>query len=225
MHTVPGTKVSLLTKTSTLDCWSWSLPAGPRVCAGFNLEPGSVCKSCYAHQGMYRFPVVENAQEVRLRWWRKKKPERAPVMMRAIASATKKNPYFRVFDSGDFSGVEDIEAWRWICLKMPEVKFWFSTRAWRDRSLGVFLDRLSLLPNVVVRYSALEIDDKRQWVEQMVGRGWVLTSSVSSDEEDACPKQISGSCTLGKCRACWDKNVPHITYHLHGHQVTWKKGK
>lgn len=220
-HLVPGTNVSLLTKNRHLDCYAWSIPAGPGVCAGFNLEGDSVCRMCYAGQGFYRMPVVENAQQVRLEWWRKRKNIRSIIMTHAIRSATKRNPYFRVFESGDFTDAEDVDSWREIIRRCPETKFWVSTRAWRNPDLRPLIAAWLTHPNVVVRYSGLEVNDSRRKILNHLPKS-ARTSSVV-DYGKGCPKQIYGSCTLGACRACWDPKVKHIEYKVHGNLVKWRK--
>src|SRR5581483_11597448 len=62
--TVPGTTVRLLTKTSKMPGPSWSLPAH-RACPRAN---GTICDSCYASKGCYRYSSTQNAQNARFAW-------------------------------------------------------------------------------------------------------------------------------------------------------------
>lgn len=228
MMKVPGSNVSLLTKNRHLNAYAWSIPAGPGVCAGFNLEGDSVCRMCYAGQGFYFMPVVKEAQHTRLLWWRNTYPVvRNLVMINAINSATRRNPYFRVFESGDFTDEEDVNSWKEIIRRCPATKFWISTRAWRDPKLSWFLTTIRG-HNVVVRYSGIEVNDSRRRTLKQMGpfaaemMKPLHTSSVV-DSGKGCPKQIYGSCTLGECRACWDPQVKHIEYKIHGNLVRWRK--
>lgn len=209
MHTIPNTRVSLLTRTSAMSCFSWSIPAGPKTCAGFK---GTICGSCYAGQGSYNYPTVKNAQAMRLAWWQlTDSEERVDYMADAINAATKRNPYFRVFDSGDFNSISDVQSWHEICELLSHVRFWIPTRCWHLVPYRPYLESLAKLPNTVLRASMLDIDGSIP--------PWPNTSGVTSD--NPCPKQIHGSCAAGQCRDCWNKAIPHINYKFHGHRVKW----
>jgi hypothetical protein len=62
--TVPGTSVRLLTQTSKMPGPSWSLPAH-EACPRAN---GTICDSCYASKGCYRYNTTQNAQKTRFKW-------------------------------------------------------------------------------------------------------------------------------------------------------------
>lgn len=216
MTKVPGTSIALLTHTRVMGCWSWSLPAGPTVCAGFTLKPGSICASCYAAQGAYRYPNVARAQNARLDWWQSA-PDRVAILTTAIAKAAS-NGYFRVFDSGDFTIPPDVLDWWAICKGNPKVQFWFPTRVWHKTQFLPYLQELASLPNVAVRASGLTIDGP-------VPPILPLTSLVASSGP-GCPKQTLGTCEAAGCRACWSRSVPTVTYRAHGHLVSvdqWRK--
>src|ERR1051325_9581192 len=98
---VPGTRVRLLTETSKMPGPSWSLPAH-QACPRAN---GSICDSCYASKGCYRFRDTRHAQAVRFRWTVESmrtatgRENWIRVMLAAIREA--KCRCFRVHDSGD----------------------------------------------------------------------------------------------------------------------------
>ena len=199
-------------------CWSWSLPSGPGYCAGFSWEKDSVCRSCYAHQGHYLWGHVQRAQQIRWQWWRNaSRQERVQVLSIAIQKRTKKNPYFRVFDSGDFWEVEDVYTWTEIARACPETRFWVSTRVWRSGLFHEALTELHRLPNVCVRLSGLEIDQPR--VPPYLS---AFPQAHVSSTGPGCPKQTHGSCQAAACRICWDKTVPTVEYRLHGHAVKFR---
>lgn len=217
-HKVPGTNVSLLSETDAMGCHSWSLPAGPDVCAGFAAGPGTVCRGCYAAQGRYAMPNVVNAQGARLTWWRiAPEAERVALMVEAIGHACRKRAFFRVFDSGDFTTPDDVMAWVAIARALPNIAFWIPTRSWRVKGFETSLALLASLPNVALRRSALNVDENPP-----IDANVPLTSGVTSTGP-GCPKQTHGSCELAGCRACWQKEVPHIDYHVHGSDVNWKR--
>lgn len=214
---------SLLSETDAMSCWSWSPPAGPGYCAGFQ---GTVCTQCYAGQGRYRMPNVEHAQQVRWRWWKSApKSERIRVLKYAIERKTRRgieckipgcvasHHYFRVFDSGDFSEPGDVHTWIEVAKALPAVRFWIPTKTWWLPEFLKPLKLLSELPNVVLRASALDVDGK-------LPDGWRQVSRVISNGP-GCPKQSAGNCEAAGCRACWDKNVQQVEYRVHGHKVNW----
>lgn len=213
---VPNTRVSLLSNTSAMSCASWSLPAGPSVCAGFSLRPDSPCTGCYAAQGRYGMRNVQDAQAARLEWWNRSDDSTViETMVSAIARACKRRPYFRVFDSGDFTLPRDVARWQAIAARLPNVRFWIPTMVWnaryqRDAFRACLLD-LAQLPNVCIRVSAGGATD------------CPLPTSSVADSGIGCPKQSAGDCESAGCRACWDKSVPSITYRRHGARVNWRK--
>lgn len=206
--------MNLLTRTSKMGCHSWSLPAGPGVCAGFNLEPGSVCGSCYAAQGMYHMPNVRKAQAERLHAWRTD-PTIDDQLVDAINR--KRGRYFRVFDSGDFSKLSDVQRWHAICQRCPDKLFWIPTRTWRLgerwlKALGI----LAGLPNVCVRFSGLTWDDQVPF--------WGPTTTLVTDGSGDCPAvKNHSSCDAEGCRKCWDKTNQETRIDRHGNVVNWKR--
>src|ERR1051326_2561102 len=124
--TVPNTSVRLLTQTSKMPGLSWSLPAH-QACPRAN---GSICDSCYAAKGCYRFRATRHAQAVRFRWT--VEAMRSPAdrqrwmetMIRAIRGARCR--YFRVHDSGDMFSHTYAECWLEVCRRLPETQFWDS---------------------------------------------------------------------------------------------------
>src|SRR5689334_20734928 len=62
--TVPGSSVRLLTQTTKMPGPSWSLPAHT-ACPRAN---GTICDSCYASNGCYRYATTRKAQAARFAW-------------------------------------------------------------------------------------------------------------------------------------------------------------
>lgn len=214
---VPGSSISLLSETDAMGCYSWSLPAGPSTCGGFKGGPGTICGSCYAAQGRYAMPNVIHAQSARWSWWTSApETERVETLAGAISHACRKRPYFRVFDSGDFSSPADVLTWARIIALCPTVHFWIPTRVWWRPEYAQALSALSALPNVALRRSALSIDQALPADPSLP-----LTSGVTSTGP-GCPKQTAGSCEAAGCRACWSRDVLHVDYHVHGQKAPIK---
>lgn len=222
---VPGTTTALLSKPSKMPGYAWGIPA-KRACPRSN---GTICEDCYAVSGFYRMPTVIQAQETRFAWVREcmrtdiGKHEFSGVMWDAIRRACKKQPYFRIHDSGDFFSPAYTETWLWVCAGLPEVKFWAPTRAWQipDKSRSGFhvvsdsdkvmywLRQLAKLPNVTVRPSALNFGDPAPIVSG-------LQAGSTSDYKRAmqCPARQQGN-QCGECRACWEDKEKPISYAKH----------
>src|SRR5579872_6258672 len=172
--TVPETGVRLLTQTTKMPGPSWSLSAHK----AFPRAAGTICDSCYASKGCYRFTSTQAAQSARFRWTVEsmRTPAGRAHWIEHMVSTIRDSgcKYFRVHDSGDLFNVAYAESWLEVCKSLPEVKFWIPTRAWQQPNgpLPIYdpllevLRRLAQLPNVTVRPSALNFGDQ---APQIVG--------------------------------------------------------
>jgi hypothetical protein len=218
--TVPYSSVRLLTQTSKMPGPSWSLPAH-KACPRAN---GSICDSCYAAKGCYRYSSTRNAQNVRFRWTVESMRTPADrenwvtVMVQAIRETGYR--YFRVHDSGDMFSVAYAQCWLEVCLRLPEVRFWIPTRAWQipagplpvfDPLLGI-LRKLALLPNVTVRPSALNFGDHAPVVAGLHAGSTAAMPDVF--RAYPCPAYKQGG-HCGDCRVCWDSKDLPVSYRKH----------
>lgn len=211
--------MKLLTETSAIPAPSFSLPART-TCPGAVFTPGSVCAACYADgRGRYRWPAVRRAQAQRLTWTRRALATGAftPAMVEHIRRLGE--PYFRIHDSGDFFSAVYVQAWITVATTLPLVRFWAPTHSWAVRGrcrrdgdpLLEALRRLSALPNVAVRPSALRIGDTAPHVP-----GLSAGSAVTTDPSSAtCPKSLRTPSNCGDCRRCWDEPLVSVTYLKH----------
>lgn len=209
---------ALLTWTSAMDCFSWSLPAGKKgACPMEDTTPNSICLSCYAQQGRYLFPVVRSCQQARFQYLKSN-----PIAcLNDISSFIHRHrlPYFRVHDSGDFHTRQMIGLWLNICNANPTTKFWFPTRAHTFPQWVPALQALNSLPNVTVRPSAIHFGDEPPVVRHLAA------GTVSMKQElpgiFQCPKaKTHTSCGTEECRYCWDNPLEYINYLPHGHVVS-----
>lgn len=172
---------------------------------------GSVCSGCYAHKGMYVFPVVRNAQAKRLailssdlEAWR---INMTILLGRKYAKKSGPDAVFRWHDSGDLQGAEHLSAIVQIARDLPGVRFWIPTkeyalvRAW-IRHNGSFPS------NLTVRVSAPMVGANAAPIPGTV------SSTVGSGTGYACPAPSQGN-ECGDCRACWDNSVKSVDYHQH----------
>ena len=182
-------------------CPSWSI--SPSFCAG---KKGTICAHCYAQKGNYLYPVVKNGIQKRGTWFTKC-PDNivTGTMIRLIQK--QKIKYIRVFESGDFSSIKDIEKWYKIASSCPEHKFWIPTRTWHKKDFLPYLQKLNGLKNVVVRPSSLDFDKKAPIIKGLAAGTTAYTKKAQDGHID-CP----GSCE--NCRVCWG-STEKITYHYH----------
>jgi hypothetical protein len=224
-----GKQTSLLTWTTDMDCYSFSLPAGPNGACPLSVTgENTICGSCYAMINRYNMPNVLNAQYLRFAWVKDRiahwhqggKDDFINTMIGTISEGVAKSgsPYFRFFDSGDFFHPLFIEACYEICKSLPEVMFWFPTRVWHKGTSDAWqqpLKKLSALANVVVRPSAISFNDAPPRVKGLA-TGTTVVTEESLAYGSICPKTMNGgNCTSNGCRKCWD-SYGQVSYLVHG---------
>jgi hypothetical protein len=185
---------------------------------------GSVCHKCYAVKSERMYPSVRQGwgeNYLKATTMIATHPERwAQAMAFQIKHQAKKNgeAFHRWFDAGDLQSVEMMAAIVFVCLMTPDIKHWLPTReaaivlAWRKAG-GIEPD------NLVIRISSTMVGDKP--------RNAPNTSTVHEHGKEhaghECPSDTpkhrkmskDGKANCGKCRACWDKSVPNVSYPLH----------
>ncbi len=121
-------------KLAKLDTVSFNLPAF-RSRDGFAVCPkaGTCATYCYARQGRYIMPTVQNAREHNLAIVR---GNLADFVQTAIADlADIRNKTVRVHDSGDFFSQDYLDAWFEIARAYPRKRFYAYTKSLHlDRS-------------------------------------------------------------------------------------------
>lgn len=194
-----------LGKPSKMPGYTTSLPATAcKVGAKLAKVAGSVCSSCYAMKGNYRFPHVVAGLQRRLEALHN--PQWVEGMVKLVGHYTdENNPYFRIHDSGDFQSVEHVLNWVEVARALPWVKMWAPTREIQMLTLaramaGDWPDNLVIRVSAPMVGSALDID--------------MLTSSVDYEDSQQCPAPTQGN-ECGDCRACWNRDVSNVNYHKH----------
>src|ERR1041385_5195839 len=95
---------------------SWSLTAH-KACPRAN---GTICDSCYASKGCYRYSSTQNAQNTRFAWTvesMRSSDGRAQWIAEMVNGIRKSGcAYFRVHDSGDMFNTAYAECWYAVCL-------------------------------------------------------------------------------------------------------------
>jgi hypothetical protein len=201
----------MLSKTSKLGCYSWSLQAWD-TCPGARGDDGEAvdaCKFCYARRGNYLYSNVKRVRAENLEDW--KQDDWVDRMVSDISGQS----YFRWFDSGDCYhrdlAVKILEVMR----RTPDTHHWLPTRMYKfDKFKDVLFD-MSCLPNVVVRLSSDSVTG--ECIDTAMPSSVIVPyagfpATRESVECDAYKRE--GKC--GDCRACWSKNVKVISYPYHG---------
>lgn len=222
---------NLLTKTSTMGCFSFSLPAG-KSGSCVMATPGGVCASCYSKINLYNMPTIEKNQWYRFLWTKEMVSENLVAWVEVMSDSIKdavKNSYFRIHDSGDFYHPDYIWAWYYICKALPDIKFWAPTRVWQSRQINWIapLRRLSLLPNVSVRPSALNFNELTTSYKFFGAPTAVVDALEASNKLESllCPKTKNhSSCEAEGCRQCWSKegNVAYLVHSYMGENKIFK---
>lgn len=128
--------------------------------------------------------------------------------MAELIARKSKVKFFRFFDSGDLQSVKMLDDIVQIAKLLPGIKFWLPTR--EREIVKDFLAQGKKFPrNLTVRISAV-------MVGQATGplpKG-TQGSTVSAGVGYSCPAPTQEN-NCGDCRACWQKSVESVDYHLH----------
>lgn len=191
-----------LSKPAKMPCPSYSIPA-TRCKTGSKLAkvPGSVCSTCYALKGNYRFPNVKHSLESRYH------ALKDPAWIDTMVTLIKPHQYFRWHDSGDLQGLWHLRKIVQVCQQTPGTKHWLPTK--EPTIIRQFLKRGGSIPkNLVIRISASMINSSHYThVAGCYGSGVVTTGAT-------CPAPSQGN-QCRDCRKCWNKSIDFITYHKH----------
>jgi hypothetical protein len=209
-----------LTKVSKMPCKTYNLPA--RYChVGSKLrEQGQrelklygktriPCGVCYTFKGQFTFPGVAESQERHFATL--DHPLWVPAMAALIA---KQSPhYFRWHSSGDVQSIEHLRRICDVCDLTPGTKHWLPTQE-RD-VLKQYLAAYGHFPsNLCVRVSAAVINGIPGTYRGCTERQASMIAEAPVEGAWNCPAPQQGN-ACGDCRACWDRSVPLVAYHLH----------
>ena len=128
---------------------------------------------------------------------------------------------FRVHDSGDLFSVKYINAWKRVCQNFPQIKFWFPTREYIRESQMDALKDLASLPNVVIKPSALYIDEKAPSIAGLDAGTSVYSCAKKAIEDghSVCPatsNEDDHTCAGNNCNNCFIKDFKKpIAYLAH----------
>ena len=153
------------------------------------------CEGCYALKGRYRFPNVKAALARRL------KSLTHPRWVEAMTVLVKGKKHFRWHDSGDIQSVAHLKKIFEVCNNTPATMHWLPTQERKYLPLGTYP------ANLTIRLSNAKNNSKP-------GQAWTHWSTVVDKGYHSCPAQSQGN-VCGTCRACWSRDVKHVTYPKH----------
>jgi len=187
-----------LTGTSKMPGKSYSLPAWEcQTGAKLRKVKDSPCHGCYALKGNYtRYPAIKAAQ------YRRLDSLTNPLWVDAMVAQVKRMKVFRWHDAGDVQSHEHMAKILEVARLTPDTKHWMPTQ---ERP---YLPDPAVVPdNMIIRLSAAKVDGS-------AGNTWAHTSTVVTDGSETCPSGSQGGKCLD-CRACWNKEIPNISYGKH----------
>ncbi|MBA7692004.1 hypothetical protein ES703_100560 [subsurface metagenome] len=177
---------------------SFSLPV-LKTCPG---KTEFCSRLCYGLRGRFTHQRIKEIYENNLK--ASKQPDFVERIVRGILKT--KAGVFRLHVVGDFYSVEYVERWLEIAERLPDVKFFGSTRSWRTPGLRDTVVRFRDLPNVYLRAS---IDPTHLDKPSCSWGVWSVEG-----EGDPCPHDFG----LGKhcitCQKCWQTKDSDIRLRL-----------
>ena len=201
-----------LSVPSKMPSYSFSIPAQKCITGSkLRLKKNSTCSSCYALKGRYVFPNVKEALFNRLNKMNSLGFDKWTELMTELIARKEKSGFFRWHDSGDLQSIDHLKAIVQIANNLPQIKFWLPSR--EVKIIKDYINDGNVIPdNLNIRISAFFIGSALNPKE--LKRLGCTGSSVGFKSSFNCPSSKQGNKCLD-CRACWNKRVDNVNYHLH----------
>ena len=181
-----------------------------------NVE-GSVCSKCYSIKLQQMRPSVDVGYKRNLaKWMACQRLGKGGIEMwisSMVFQILRANvDEHRWFDGGDAQSVEMIEAIAEVARRTPDVEHWLPTKEYTI--YAKYLKTNTEPDNLIIRVSAAMLDGKPS-------KAFRNTSTVHKNGKPIgfeCKAKTRTSPISGKlgycgpCRACWDKDVPNVSY-------------
>jgi hypothetical protein len=207
----PASGRSALGAASKMPGKTYGLPAAECI-TGTKLrsQAGSVCEHCYAFErGQYRYRTVIECQ------YRRLESITRPLWADALAELIRRSGerFFRLHDAGDIQGIEHLAAICRVARLCPDVKFWLPTREYRI--VGEYRKSGRRIPaNLTIRMSGHTLGGRAPKFPAPLTVSTVHSDAATYPGAHICPAPLQDN-NCGDCRACWDRSVPHVSYHAH----------
>lgn len=217
-----------LSDPSKMPCLGTSIPAQScRIGSKLVSVPNSVCSGCYALKGSYSWQGVKDALGRRLAILQAcehdlaRRQEWIDAMAyllntrraKWVKGAKNDSRYFRWLDSGDIQGLWHLGMIAEVASLTPEVAHWLPSR--ELPTVTRFLRHFGHFPgNLNVRLSANKVGAPLPNVSGTTSSGVHVTLDAPENGARQCPA-VHNDNACGECRACWDPEVPRISYLKH----------
>ncbi|MCK4387794.1 MAG: hypothetical protein KAW00_03385 [Dehalococcoidia bacterium] len=177
---------------------SFSLPV-LKTCPG---KTEFCSRLCYGLNGRFARQRVREIYQSNL-----EVSKQADFVERIVRELLKTKPEaFRLHVVGDFYSVEYVEKWLEIADRVPDIKFFGSTRSWRVPGLRDAVTRLRDLPNVYLRAS---IDFSHLDKPSCSWGVWSIEG-----EGDPCPHDYGLIENCITCKKCWQNKDSDIRLRI-----------
>ena len=177
---------------------SFSLPV-LKTCPG---KTEFCSRLCYGLRGRFTHQKMREIYQTNL-----KASKQADFVERIVREILKtKTRAFRLHVVGDFYSVEYVEKWIEIADRLPDVKFFGSTRSWRVPELRHAVERFRDLPNVYLRAS---VDFSHSDQPSDSWGVWTIEG-----EGDPCPHDYGLVKNCITCKKCWQTKDSDIRLRL-----------
>ena len=209
-----------LSKPSKMPGFSWSTSAFDcQTGTKLRAVPGSVCSSCYACKGNYRFKNVKDAHARRMAGIDHPDFVEAFVLVLNTVYGRMKKTYikdmveiqenrFRWHDSGDIQSLEHLEMINEIAKRTPQLDHWLPTK--EAGYVGQFKKKHGeFVSNLTVRLSAAMVGE----TFKKAPMGLPFSAVGVSTGLAQCPAYEQGGQCLD-CNNCWNPNI-NVSYPLH----------
>jgi hypothetical protein len=159
--------------------WGFGLPsARPEICTGLS----SLCRQhCYARRLEELLPALLARYQLNYQL------SLLPSFVRRVCAflARRRVAVARLHVGGDFYAAQYARKWLRIMRRMPEVHFYFYTRAWRDEAIFPVLERMAALPNCRAWFSCDRDTDVPPVIPPRVRLAWLAVA-----EDDLPPASV-----------------------------------
>jgi hypothetical protein len=209
-----------ITQVSKMPCKTYNLPArychvgsklreqGQREIAMYG-QTKIPCGVCYTYGHNWRYENVQRGMEARYQ------ALDHPLWVPAMATLIRKQSplYFRWHSSGDIQSLEHLRRICEVCALTPATRHWLPTQ--ERKIVARYLTQYGTFPsNLCVRISAVVINSIPATYAGCTERQASMISESPVAGAWNCPAPQQGN-ACGDCRACWDRSVPLVAYHLH----------
>jgi Gene product 88 len=151
--------------------WGFGLPSGRlEICLG--LSPDCL-GPCYARHLERLRPTMLARYEANLALSR----QRDFVLRACCFILAHDIQVVRIHIGGDFYSVVYARRWRRIIRRLPQVRFFFYSRSWRDAAIRRVLEKMALLSNCRVWYSCDRGTGLPENLPAQVRLAWLMTAA------------------------------------------------